>query len=174
MFSLLLKELVIDFYLHVNWQRTCKNNRRERIWVSCKVSHVNLSEKWISSHIYISFFVVFCSLFMEFWSKSCKISGGKSFKPTCFIIAFNSRLHDVTSIERYVGQPTVSISLSRNLTWTSVVLRCMNRVGKKKGSSKGALSVGSKVVRSRLLPRLESIKGNINDYIWNKHVNFYL
>ena len=32
----------------------------------------------------------------------------KSFKQACLVIMFNSRLHDMTSVERYVGQSTIS------------------------------------------------------------------
>ena len=32
----------------------------------------------------------------------------KSYKSPCFVITFNSRLHDMTSIERYFGQSTIA------------------------------------------------------------------
>ena len=39
-------------------------------------------------------------------------SAEKSNKLTCLIITFNSRLHDATSFERYVGQSTISFSVT--------------------------------------------------------------
>ena len=39
----------------------------------------------------------------------------KSNKPACLVITFNSRLHDMKSIENFVGQFT--ISLIRNLVF---------------------------------------------------------
>ena len=51
-----------------------------------------------------------------------------------FVITFNSNLHDVTSIEHYVGQSIISFFhdvASRNVMWLIAVHRCMNLVGPK-------------------------------------------
>ena len=86
------------------------------------------TEKWNSSHIYtllllllLLFLHRFCSIFVKFWWKSCKISGEqKSYKPTCLVTMFNSPRHDMTSTERYVGQsPTDCIYPWRRLRVTS-------------------------------------------------------
>ena len=58
------------------------------------------------------------------------------YKPTCLVIMFNSRRHVMTLIERYVGQSPIAFIRDVAYAWTSVVHRCINRVGPKKGSSK--------------------------------------
>ena len=38
-----------------------------------------------------------------------QISGEESYNPTCLVITFNSRHHDMMSIERYIGQSTSAL-----------------------------------------------------------------
>ena len=53
------------------------------------------------------FYHLFCPLFVKFWFKSCEIGGEEKYKPACLVITFNSRLHDMASIERY-GQSNIA------------------------------------------------------------------
>ena len=51
----------------------------------------------------------------------------------CLVIMFNSRHHDMTSVERFVGQSIIAFidDVTRNVAWTSVIHVCMNLVGPK-------------------------------------------
>ena len=60
------------------------------------------------SYIYTLFLQRFCSLFVKFRFKYCKSAAKKSYNPTCLVITFNSRHHDMMSIERYVGKSTIA------------------------------------------------------------------
>ena len=68
---------------------------------------MNLTKIKFTSYIYILFLHRFSSVFVKFLLKSCKISGERRYKPTRLVIKFNSRLYDMTSIERYVGQSAI-------------------------------------------------------------------
>ena len=98
-------------------------------------------KKWNSTLIFILFLHRFCSLFVKFWFISCKIRAKKSYKPMCLVTTFNSCLHDMTWRESNVTSANqlfhLSVmSLTRNVTSTSIVHQCMNPRRSKIGSSK--------------------------------------
>ena len=45
---------------------------------------------------------------MKVLSKSCNQAAKKSYNPTYLDFMFNSRHHDMTSIERYFGRSTIA------------------------------------------------------------------
>ena len=51
---------------------------------------------------------MFCHYLWSFDLNLVKEAAKKSYKPKCFDITFNSRRHDMMSLERYVGQSIVS------------------------------------------------------------------
>ena len=59
----------------------------------------------------------------------------KSYKLTCLVFTFNSRLHDTTSVEHYVDSQLFHLSVTLitcNIARERVVHQCVNLFGPKK------------------------------------------
>ena len=85
--------------------------------------------------IYTSFIHRFCSLFVKFYRKPCKLHGDKLTCSWCLVIKFNNRLRDVTSVEHYVGQ-----SADLFIYGVTHVNHCLSSTGPKKGHQRQLLA----------------------------------
>ena len=64
-----------------------------------------------SSLIVHFFYIVFVHYLWSFDVNLVNYAAKNSYKPTCLVITFNSRLHEMTLVEHYVGQSTNSLIL---------------------------------------------------------------
>ena len=98
--KLWIEQVYISYYLSSEQQRCWSDCADVRIW--------HKTHFCMTGPIYTLYLHRFCSLFVKFWCKSCKSAAKKSYHPACLVITFSSHHHDMSSIERYVGQSTVA------------------------------------------------------------------
>ena len=100
-------------------------------WLPCL--YVVKPLKIFVSYIYTLFLYHFCSLFEKFWIESCKISGKEKLINDMFGYRVKqlSPWHDVNQTLCQPINYFIYLSLTCNVTWTTVIHRCMNLVGLK-------------------------------------------
>ena len=105
--------------------------------------------------IYTSFIHRFCSLFVKFYRKPCKLHGDKLTCSWCLVIKFNNRLRDVTSVEHYVGQ-----SADVFIYGVTHVNHSLSSTGPKKGHQRQLLASRYFNCQINYMPLFSQIKPN--------------
>ena len=68
--------------------------------------HTSMKVRKIHLIFTLCFYIGF--IYYLFWWKRIQISGKEKLQLMCLVIVFNGHLHGMTTIERYIGQSTIS------------------------------------------------------------------